>query len=155
MQSLKPINVRRWRRSGGGHGAAAMRAALAVLAITGQSAACLAAEPITSLGSAFRPQAGNAAPIDVRELGQGERTGANPTGLRVVVSSPSRTLASIDGNIVRVGDTVNGMRVTQINQQGVTLVTEGGDRSQLMVAPAVVKRKPKVDAAHVSTGARQ
>ena len=56
---------------------------------------------------------------------------------------------------VRVGDIVNGMRVTQISAQGVVLIGEGGVTEQLMVNPSAVKRKPGVNVPHSSNGARQ
>jgi hypothetical protein len=85
----------------------------------------------------------------------GERGDANQSGLRVVVSSTSRSVASIDGQIVHVGDMVNGMRVTQINPHGVVLVGEGGVSERLMVNPAVVKRKLPAKATRITNGVRQ
>ena len=64
-------------------------------------------------------------------------------------------MASIDGQIVHVGDTVNGMRVTQINSQGVVLVGEGGVQERLLINPSVVKRTPSVKPVAVSNGAIQ
>jgi len=63
-------------------------------------------------------------------------------------------VASIDGQIVHVGDIVNGMRVTRIDQHGVLLIGEGV-QEQLMVNPSVVKRMRPVAAKRVSSGARQ
>ena len=111
-------------------------AVLAALSIAGVGATCLAADTPGGLGSAFRPQGWADAPSD----GSAARTDANQAGLRVVVASASRSVASIDGKMVRVGDTVNGMRVTQIDQHGVVLTGEGGATERLTVIPPDVKR---------------
>lgn len=130
--------------------AAGSRAALVALSLAGLGNACLAADAINDLGSAFRPQALPVAPVAV----SGERTSTNAPDLRVVVSSASRSLASIDGHVVHVGDVVNGMRVTQINARGVVLSGEGGVTERLLVSPTVVKRMRPADAARSSSGAR-
>ena len=151
MEQVKAIDGRRRQRSAGRRAAAGLRAGLAALSIAGLGTASLAADSMSGLGSAFRPQGGANAPV----AGNGERTDVNQAGLRVVVSSASRSVASIDGQIVRVGDIVNGMRVTRINAQGVVLMGEGGVTEQLMVNPSAVKRQPPVNVPHVSNGARQ
>jgi hypothetical protein len=120
------------------------------------------AQGLDSIGSAFRPQAaapssaaGNAA-APSRPAGAASAASAKDTdgtaGLRVVVTSGSRSLASIDGRIVRVGDSVNGMRVTQIGPQGVVLRGEAGAKEHMTLNPAAVK-KP-ANSTRVSTGAR-
>jgi hypothetical protein len=151
MEHVKSIGGRHGQRRARRRAADGRRAALAALAIAGLGSACLAGESISSLGAAFRPQG----TVDAPAPGNGERTGANLPGLRVVVSSPARSLASIDGQIVRVGDMVNGMRVAQIDQQGVLLVGEGGVRERLTVSPSAVKRERPAKATNVSNGARQ
>ena len=152
MEQVKAIDGRRGQRSAGRRTAAGLRAGLAAISIVGLSTACLAADSMSGLGSAFRPQGG----ADLPPVGgHVERPGANPPGLRVVVSSASRSVASIDGQIVHVGDTVNGMRVTQINAQGVVLKGEGGVSESLMLAPSVVKRQHLAKAARISNGDRQ
>jgi|SRR5437867_1616185 len=151
MQEVKAIDGRHARSGANRRAAAAWRAGLAALSIAGLGTACMAADSMSGLGSAFRPQGAADAPGQ----GSGARTEANQSGLRVVVSSASRSVASIDGQIVRVGDIVNGMRVTRINAQGVVLMGEGGVTEQLMVNPSAVKRQPPVNVPHVSNGARQ
>lgn len=108
---------------------------------------------MSSLGSAFRPQGLADAPA-APAAGKGENAGSNLPGLRVVVSSASRSVATIDGQIVHVGDVVNGMRVTQINPNGVVLVGEGGV-SELTINPAVVKRKLPAKAPRIPNGVAQ
>ena len=99
-----------------------------------------AAESFAGMGGAFRPSA--APPSDaVVALGSTPRSADNLAGLRLVLSGAGRALASIDGHIVRVGDTVNGMRVLQINPQGVLLAGEDGARERLEMNPLAVKRQ--------------
>jgi hypothetical protein len=149
MEQVKTIDGRRERHRARCGAAAGLRAVVA-LSVAGLGTTCLAADSMSSLGSAFRPQPG----ADASALASsGERSGGHLPGLRVIVSSTSRSVASIDGQIVHVGDTVNGMRVTQINQQGVLLVGEGGVQERLLINPSVVKRARPVKAAGVSNGA--
>jgi len=147
MEEVESIVGRAGQCSACRPAAAGWRAWLVGLSIAGLGSACPAADSMDGLGSAFRPPSG----ADARVEGNGE----NLPGLRVVVSSVSRSVASIDGRIVRVGDTVNGMRVTQINQQGVVLTGEDGASERLMINPSVVKRKLPVKATRNSNGARQ
>lgn len=147
MEQVRFIDGRREQRSAGRHHAVnSLRAVLAALSIAGVGATCLAADTAGGPGAAFRPQGWVDAPSD----GSAERTDANQAGLRVVVASASRSVASIDGKMVRVGDTVNGMRVTLIDQHGVVLTGEGGATERLTVIPPAVKRarpaKPTRDA---------
>jgi len=152
MEQIKAIDGRRGQRGAGRRAAASLRAWLAAFSIAGLGTACLAAESIGGLDAAFRPQGGAAAPAEVN----GEHTDATLVGVRVMVSSTSHSVASIDGRIVRVGDVVHGMRVTQIDRQGVVLTREGGVTERLMVvSPSVVKRMRPVAAARVSNGALQ
>jgi hypothetical protein len=116
--------------------AARWRSVFVALAFAGAGSACIAAESIGNLGAAFRPQGTVDASTEPKRAAPAP--GSLP-GLRVVVSSASRTLATIDGQIVRVGDTVNNMRVTRIDTHGVMLVGQGGAREWLKVTPAVVK----------------
>lgn len=118
-----------------------MAFALAAACLAGGGSTGWAAEPIGSLGAAFRPQA-PPPPVESGAVraSTAEPTGTSPSGLRVVVTSAARAVASIDGRIVRVGDVVNGMRVAQIHPQGVVLVKEDGVREQLSITPAAAKR---------------
>ena len=151
MERLKTIDGQREQRDARRCAMAGWRAALAALVTAGLGTTCLAAESISGLGSAFRPQGG----ADVSVQGGGARSDANQSGLRVVVSSAGRSVASIDGQIVHVGDIVNGMRVTRIDQHGVLLIGEGDVQENLMVNPSVVKRMRPANAKRASNGARQ
>jgi len=133
--------------------ATTLRAGFAAFAIAGLPSVCLAADSMSSLGSAFRPQGVTDAPAS--PAAGSVQHGANLPGLRVVVSSTSRSVATIDGQIVHVGDVFNGMRVTQINPNGVVLMGEGGVSERLTINPAVVKRNLPAKATHLSNGVRQ
>jgi hypothetical protein len=150
MEQRKTIDGRRGQGSVGRCAGAGLRAGLAALSLAGLGTACPAADSMIGLGAAFRPQGGGDA-----IQASGARAEANQSGLRVVVSGTSRSVASIDGQIVHVGDIVSGMRVTRINAQGVVLTGEGGETEQLMLNPSAVKRKPAAGAPYVSNGARQ
>ncbi len=134
-------------------GIAGLRAGLAALSIAGVGTSCLAADSAGGLGAAFRPQGWADAPSDGN--GSAERTSANQAGLRVVVASTSRSVASIDGKIVHVGDTVNGMRITRIDQHGVVLTGEGGVTERLTVIPPAVKRERPTKPTRDAHGASQ
>lgn len=151
MDEIKSIECRRPAQRDALRRVARGWRALAALSIASLGSGCLAAESTSNLGSAFRPQGVAAAPA----AGNGEHAGANLPGLRVVVSGASRSVASIDGQIVHVGDKVNGMRVTQISPHGVVLVGEGGASERLTVYPSVVKRKVAAKATRISNGVRQ
>jgi len=133
-----------------------VRSLLLALTLAGACSASPAADSISGLGSAFRPQAGPEAPA--AGAGAGERAGAaaagqaHLSGLRVLVSSKARSVALIEGQIVHVGDRVNGLRVAQIDPQGVDLIGEDGVRQRLVVSPAVVKRQRPAGAADYSKG---
>lgn len=136
------------RRRASRRGAARPCSGLVALLLVGAASQCLAAEPMSGLGAAFRPQAGPAAPVGA----SAERSNSNAPGLRVIVSGTSAAVASIDGRTVHVGDIVNDMRVTQINLQGVVLRREDGAEERLTINPSVVKRMVPPTAKRVSNG---
>jgi hypothetical protein len=117
-----------------------------------------AAQSLSGVGAAFRPQALPPAPVVApasASAAGSSGAAADPagnSGLRVLVTGGSRQVASIDGRLVRVGDTVNGMRVVQIGPKGVVLKGEGGVREQLSPSPAAQKRP--ANSTRVPTGAR-
>lgn len=124
----------------------------------------IAAEPMSGLSAAFRPQAlpppapAPAAPGSPAAAGTpaaANDEGAAPSGLRVLVTSPQRALASIDGRIVRVGDRINGMRVTRIDRQGVVLTKDDGGREQISITPSTVQRQNAAKPSPLPTGANR
>ncbi len=138
--------------------------------VTRLGAACLALLPLvcaaqtggslSSLDSAFKPgraQAAAPGPAAARASAAksvGATDGDNLPGLRVLVSGPNRTVASIDGKLVRVGDKVNGMRVTKIDRHAVVLVGEGGVRERLTLNPEVSKHMRPASAEGATSGVR-
>jgi hypothetical protein len=151
MEPLKLTDWRRRQRDPRRHAAAGWCPGLAVLWLAGMAPPCLAAESMSGLGAAFRPQAVAAA----RVVGSGQQSNSNAPGLRVIVSGASGAVASIDGRTVHVGDIVNDMRVTQINLQGVVLTSEDGTEERLTISPSAVKRMRPVNAKRVTNGAGQ
>jgi MSHA biogenesis protein MshK len=59
--------------------------------------------------------------------------------LQTVLVSPERRNATVNGRLVRVGDTVSGMRVIEIRESTVVLRGPGEQRT-LSLFPAVEKR---------------
>ena len=151
MELLKLTDGRRRQRDFGRHATVGRCSGLAVLWLAGTASSCLAAESMSGLGAAFRPQA-VAAP---RVVSSGEQSNSNAPGLRVIVSGASGAVASIDGRTVHVGDIVNDMRVTQITLQGVVLTSEDGSEERLTINPSAVKRMRPVNAKRVTNGAGQ
>ena len=125
--------------------------ALTALVIVCLGAPCMAADSMSGLGSTFKPQGLPETPV----AASGDRTAGGPAGLRVVVVSASRSVASIDGQVVRTGDLVNGKRVTRIDSHGVVLTEESGSTERLTITPAVVRRKTAVAASSPSAGAHK
>ena len=151
MEPLKLTDGRRRQRDFGRHATVRRRSGLAVLWLAGMASSCLAAESMSGLGAAFRPQAVGTP----RVVSSGEQSNSNAPGLRVIVSGASGAVASIDGRTVHVGDLVNDMRVTQINLQGVVLTSEDGSEERLTINPSAVKRMRPVNAKRVTNGAGQ
>lgn len=151
METVNLIDGRCRQRDADHRRVDTLRMVLAALGLAAAGVPCMAAESVNGLGLAFRPQGS----VDAQLAGGStERGGASSPGLRVVVSRPSHALASIDGRVVHVGDTVNGMRVTRISEQGVVLTGEGGVQEQLTLhPPSVIKRMHPTKAARVSNGA--
>ena len=126
----------------------AWRTGLTALSIASLGLVCQAAESLGGLASAFRPQAGTG----TQAQGNGERADPGSSGLRIVLSSASGSVATIDGRLVRVGDTVKGMRVSRIDAQGVLLTGEDGATEWLLVNPSAVKSKSGVKASRSLNG---
>ncbi|MDN3921694.1 hypothetical protein [Roseateles violae] len=65
-------------------------------------------------------------------------------GLRVTLVGPTRRLAVIDGETLKIGNIHNGARLLDIRSNGVVLLKDG-QRETLSMSPAVVKT-PKASA---------
>lgn len=132
------------------------RAGPAAVALAAALAACAtaaAADGMSGLGASFRPQPGVDGRTEGRTDGGAARGDAAP-GLRIVLlRAGQQAAASIDGRMVHVGDSVNGLRVTRIDAQGVTLAGEDGVSERLLVNPAVLKNTRAAPGARNPNGA--
>ena len=124
-------------------------AALALAAALAATATAAAADAMSGLGASFRPPPGSEGRTD----GATARGDVAP-GLRIVLLRAGQpAAASIDGRMVHVGDSVNGLRVTRIDAQGVTLAGEDGVSERLLVNPAVLKNTRAAPGARNPNGA--
>lgn len=103
---------------------------------------CLAADGMSGLGAAFKPQIVADAPAATAAT----RPAGPSAGVQVLVTSATRSVAAIDNQIVRVGDLIHGMRVARIDHNGVLLTGEAGAREMLAVNPGVMKSKRQAQA---------
>jgi hypothetical protein len=94
----------------------------------------------SGLGAAFRPQ--ELAPV-AQPAASAVPSGSchnKRQGVSVVVIRPEMASAVVDGRLVRVGDSVRGLRVTRIDAAGVVLAGQGAARGLLTLAPLAMKR---------------
>jgi hypothetical protein len=77
-------------------------------------------------------------PADARK---DEAPDAAPSGpvLQVVITSPQRKLAVIDGAVVRVGDPVRGGKLAAVSDS-VAVVDKSGSRDVVLMHPGIDKR---------------
>jgi hypothetical protein len=77
-------------------------------------------------------------PADARK---DEARDAAPSGpvLQVVITSPHRKLAVIDGAVVRVGDPVRGGKLAAVSDS-LAVVDKSGDRDVVLMHPGIDKR---------------
>ena len=73
----------------------------------------------------------------------GEESVQSDLVLQTVLVSAERRNATVNGRLVRVGDTVAGMRVIEIRESAVVLQGNGEQRT-LLLFPAVEKRSQTV-----------
>ena len=103
----------------------------------GTLAASAAAQSPGGLDAPFPPRV---APAPRSAAAGAADEGDYAPGLRVMVTGRQRSVASIDGRLVHVGDEVNGMRVVRIDARGVLLEGDEGVSERLTLAPAAQKR---------------
>ena len=118
----------------------ARRGATVALLLAGWLSTPAGAADTSGLGAAFRPQ--EAAPA-VQSAASGVPSAScrnKRQGVSVVVIRPEMASAVVDGRLVRVGDSVRGMRVARIDAAGVMLVGQGADHELLTLAPLATKR---------------
>jgi hypothetical protein len=86
----------------------------------------------------------------VTDLGGGESQSSGQFTLRGILWDPSgASIAMIDDVEVKVGDTIQGYRVTDIQQDAVILIASGGERVVLELAFNAPSSGPS---AHTATG---
>ena len=73
-------------------------------------------------------------------------TAATPTTelvVRTILFSPQRSLALVDGRIVKVGDRVGDGFVTEISRDAVVILTPSGERKRLVLWPSTTEEARK------------
>jgi hypothetical protein len=120
--------------------ARARRGATAALLLAGWLSTPAGAADTSGLGAAFRPQ--EAAPV-VQAAASGVSSAScrhKRHGVSVIVIRPEMASAVVDDRLVRVGDSVRGMRVARIDAAGVMLVGQAAGHDLLTLAPLATKR---------------
>lgn len=80
-------------------------------------------------------------PADVSEQAPSGGTRVSEPGVRVILTSPERRLAVIDGKVVAVGDEVRGGTLVGLSDSAAVLRKDGG-RDVLLMHPSIDKRPP-------------
>lgn len=78
-------------------------------------------------------------PADARKAAEGEAAAPAGPVLQVVITSPERKLAVIDGTVVRVGDAVRGSTLSSVSDS-VAVLSKSGDRDVVLMHPGIDKR---------------
>ena len=120
--------------------ARARQGATVALLLAAWMATPAGAADTSGLGAAFRPQ--ELAPV-AQPAASGVPSGScrhKRQGVSVVVIRPEMASAVVDGRLVRVGDSVRGMRVARIDAAGVMLAGQGAAHELLTLAPLAMKR---------------
>jgi MSHA biogenesis protein MshK len=71
--------------------------------------------------------------------GAGEAAAPSGSGLQVVITSPGRNLALIDGVVVPLGGPVKGAKLSSVSDS-VVVLRKNGDRDVLLMHPGIDKR---------------
>lgn len=71
----------------------------------------------------------------------GRGAGASGTGVQIVLTSPERKLALIDGKVVPLGGDARGGTLVGLSESGAVL-NKDGSRDVLLMHPAIDKRPP-------------
>lgn len=80
-------------------------------------------------------------PVDVSERTPSREPRAGEPGVRIILTSPERSLAVIDGKVVAVGDEVRGGTLVGLSDSAAVL-RKGGSRDVLLMHPSIDKRPP-------------
>jgi hypothetical protein len=87
-----------------------------------------------------RPLVDPMRPADLSEATPSRETRSEP-GVRVILTSPERKLAVIDGKVVSVGDEVRGGTLVGLTDSAAVL-RKNGSRDVLLMHPSIDKRPP-------------
>ena len=110
---------------------------------------CLLAGCFAAFGAAAQAQAPGRILIDpMRPAGMAETapsgrdaSGASGAGVQVILTSPGRKLALIDGKVVPLGGDARGGTLVGLSDSGAVLHKEGS-RDVLLMHPAIDKKPP-------------
>lgn len=114
--------------------------------------------PLLAVAQArYNPFAGNPAPVgsasSTQSSGAVGRTVVTHMRLKAVLPMGNPAMANIDGEIVAVGEKVNGYILRSVGEQGVTLES-GGRRFQLYFKSAAeIEKEEKTAAQSLTAGA--
>ena len=111
--------------------------------LTGCLAACAAAHAQAAERILIDPMR----PADMAEATPSGKRGASGAGVQVILTSPERKLALIDGKVVPLGGDARGGTLVGLSESGAVLHKDGR-RDVLLMHPAIDKKPP-------STAARQ
>ena len=85
-------------------------------------------------------------PANVAEAApSGQGAGANGAGVQVILTSPERKLALIDGKVVPLGGDARGGTLVGLSDAGAVLHKDGS-RDVLLMHPAIDKKPPSTAA---------
>ncbi len=72
--------------------------------------------------------------------------GASGAGVQVILTSPERKLALIDGKVVPLGGDARGGTLVGLSESGAVLHKDDGGRDVLLMHPAIDKKPPSTAA---------
>lgn len=107
---------------------------------------CLLTSLLIGVGAAqaqapARPLVDPMRPADLSEATASRETRVSEPGVRIILTSPERKLAVIDGKVVSVGDQVRGGTLVGLTDSAAVL-RKDGSRDVLLMHPAIDKRPP-------------
>jgi hypothetical protein len=76
------------------------------------------------------------------DVGAAPAGAARHSGLQVVITSPRRSLALIDGQVVPLGSTVRGATLASVSDS-VVILRKNGERDVLLMHPEIDKKPAK------------
>lgn len=103
---------------------------------------CLLTSLLMGLGAAqAQPLVDPMRPAEISRQAPSREPRVREPGVRVILTSPGRSLAVIDGKVVAVGEEVRGGRLVGLSDSAAVLRKDGG-RDVLLMHPSIDKRPP-------------